>query len=349
LTQGGFGADPFGSTPFGDPFGGPVGPPPGGPLPGGPMPPRQPPPPGQPETNTLATLSLVFAVVFAPAGAVLGHLGLRQIARTGQRGRDRALIGITLSYVVVLIAVVALVVWAVSGSDAPSTPASTAPTTAAAPASTTSAAPATTTPPEAPIKVDGGTLPAVLLPLDKLQQVGNDPGLTQLYTAEGLVEPRPEFGSYSDTSPCLGSYLRGTMYGFGANLPLRYVGIDDININPGRQAGKQIRQGAAAFASDAKAQKAYDDYVAAWRSCAGQSTQFTPNSGPVATYTYGTPDELAPGIMAVRATSPESSTEEFVHVVTVKANVLIDNTFAGLELGNTALDVTQAMLDRVPN
>jgi eukaryotic-like serine/threonine-protein kinase len=312
------------------------------------MPPRQPPPHEQPETNTLATLSLVFAVVFAPAGAVLGHLGLSQIARTGQRGRDRALIGITLSYVVILIAVVTLVVWAVSGTGAPSTTAGPAPTTSAAPVTTTSAAPATTTPVEAPIKFDGGTLPAVLLPLDTLQQVGDDPGLTQLYTAEGLVEPRPEFGSYSDTS-CLGSYLRGTSYGFGANLPLRYVGTDAININPGRQAGKQIRQGAAAFASDAKAQKAFDDYVAMWRTCAGQSTQFTPNSGPVATYAYGTPDELAPGIMAVRATSPESSAEEFVHVVTVKANVLIDNTFAGLQLGNTALDVTRAMLDRVPN
>ena len=32
--------------------------------------------------NTLATLSLVFAFVFAPAGAILGHLGLAQIRRT---------------------------------------------------------------------------------------------------------------------------------------------------------------------------------------------------------------------------------------------------------------------------
>ncbi len=32
---------------------------------------------------------------FAPVGPVLGHLGLAQIGRTGERGRDRALIGVT--------------------------------------------------------------------------------------------------------------------------------------------------------------------------------------------------------------------------------------------------------------
>lgn len=59
-------------------------------------------------TNPLATLSIVFAFLFAPAGAVLGHLALGQIARTGQRGRDRALIGLTLSYVLIAVAVVGL-------------------------------------------------------------------------------------------------------------------------------------------------------------------------------------------------------------------------------------------------
>lgn len=42
-------------------------------------PPAEPPgtPPYRPAVNTLATLSLVFAFVFAPAGAVLGHSGWR--------------------------------------------------------------------------------------------------------------------------------------------------------------------------------------------------------------------------------------------------------------------------------
>src|SRR3954466_3319429 len=95
------------------------------------------PPPSLQETNTFATLSVVFAVVFAPVGAVLGHLGLSQIRRTGQRGRDRALIGLTLSYAFIVIAVAALVIWAVVGME----PQQSSTTAAPPPAATRSAAP----------------------------------------------------------------------------------------------------------------------------------------------------------------------------------------------------------------
>jgi hypothetical protein len=109
MTQGGFGPGP-GGNPFGsDPFSVVQQP---GPSPAAGPTPQQPRHGGPAETNTLATLSVVFAFVFAPAGAILGHLGLGQIARTGQRGRERALIGVTLSYFFITVAVVALVVWA---------------------------------------------------------------------------------------------------------------------------------------------------------------------------------------------------------------------------------------------
>ena len=80
MTHGGHGGgqpDPFGS----DPFGGP-------PSTQGYMPPITPgsppvtgrvfPPPGRPsgEVNKFATLSIVFAFVFAPVGAALGHVAL---------------------------------------------------------------------------------------------------------------------------------------------------------------------------------------------------------------------------------------------------------------------------------
>jgi eukaryotic-like serine/threonine-protein kinase len=111
MTDGGYGrgraapsgGDPFGGDPFvGDPFavGGP-----GASASQTPAPTSQ-----QQETNTLATLSVVFAFVFAPAGVILGHLALSQIHETGDRGRDRALVGVTLSYVFITVAVVALVV-----------------------------------------------------------------------------------------------------------------------------------------------------------------------------------------------------------------------------------------------
>ena len=109
MTDGGYrrgpaapsGGDPFGSGPFaGDPFA--VDQPSAGVA--------RAPTSQQQETNTLATLSVVFAFVFAPAGAILGHVALSQIHETGDRGRDRALVGVTLSYVFITVVVVALVV-----------------------------------------------------------------------------------------------------------------------------------------------------------------------------------------------------------------------------------------------
>ena len=129
MTYGGTGgsADPFGTEPFGSsPYDSPT--PTTAPAPSG-------------DVNTLATLSIVFAFVFAPVGAVLGHVALAQISRRGQRGRDRALIGLTLSYVFILFAVVALIVWLIisggpKSSPNPATPGRTA-TTAPPTVSTT--------------------------------------------------------------------------------------------------------------------------------------------------------------------------------------------------------------------
>lgn len=100
----------YGSTGAEDPFDGdPYG-----------MPPPGYPPPGVPptaEVNTLATLSVVFAFVFAPAGAVLGHVALAQIKRRNEPGRQRAILGLTLSYAVILLALIALVAWLLLGAD----------------------------------------------------------------------------------------------------------------------------------------------------------------------------------------------------------------------------------------
>ena len=103
---GGYGGspDPFGSEPFGSsPYGSQT-------------PVRAPAPPG--EASTLATLSIVFAFVFAPVWVVLWHVALAQIKRRGERGRDRALIGLTLSYLFILFGIVALVVWLIIGGGA---------------------------------------------------------------------------------------------------------------------------------------------------------------------------------------------------------------------------------------
>jgi hypothetical protein len=137
MTYGGHGsgqADPFGPDPLGGAPSTPGYPPPITYASTGPgFPPPSFPPAGTPqgEVNTLATLSIVFAFVFPPAGAVLGHVALAQIRQRGERGRERALIGLTLSYVIIVLALIALVVWFVTSSGSESSPSVTTSTTAA--------------------------------------------------------------------------------------------------------------------------------------------------------------------------------------------------------------------------
>lgn len=69
------------------------------------------------EVSTLATLSVVFAFVFAPVGAVLGHLALSRIRRLQEPGHRRAVLGLTLSYVFITLAVIVLIVWLLFGAD----------------------------------------------------------------------------------------------------------------------------------------------------------------------------------------------------------------------------------------
>jgi Domain of unknown function (DUF4190) len=83
------------------------------------------------DATTLATLSIVFAFVFAPVGVVLGHLALSQIKLGRQQGRDRALVGLSLSYAFSLFVVVALLLWTITAHSRSSSTAT--PSTAAAP------------------------------------------------------------------------------------------------------------------------------------------------------------------------------------------------------------------------
>ena len=90
--------DPYQRDPFAqDPFGGPARPP----APGAPPAVAA---PVQGDSHVMASLSIAFAFLFAPVGAVLGHVALSQ--DPDRRGRDLALVGVTLSYVFIIAAVV---------------------------------------------------------------------------------------------------------------------------------------------------------------------------------------------------------------------------------------------------
>ena len=57
------------------------------------------PAPQSAKTNTMAILALVFAFVFSPVGAILGHIALGQIKKSGEDGRGLALAGVIIGWI----------------------------------------------------------------------------------------------------------------------------------------------------------------------------------------------------------------------------------------------------------
>jgi hypothetical protein len=58
--------------------------------------------------NSFAILSLVVAAILAPAGIPLAIIALRQIKRTGERGREIALVGLWIGIVLTVLYLLAL-------------------------------------------------------------------------------------------------------------------------------------------------------------------------------------------------------------------------------------------------
>lgn len=55
--------------------------------------------PASGQTNVLAIIALIGAIVVAPVGIICGHIALSQIKRTGESGRGLALAGTVIGYV----------------------------------------------------------------------------------------------------------------------------------------------------------------------------------------------------------------------------------------------------------
>ncbi|HEX7824056.1 MAG TPA: sensor domain-containing protein [Mycobacterium sp.] len=339
--------DPFGSNPFAnDPFaaqsnaGGAPNVPPG---PAG-SPPQS---PGR-EVNTLATLSVVFAFVFAPAGAILGHLGLSQIHRTGQAGRDRALVGLTLSYVVIVVAVVAMTVWTVTGgntetsSTLASSPTKTTVATTTTP--TTTASPTPPPPPPPPPPVDAAGAPGLLLPLDEMRSLTGDHGLAILEERDAPEMPDAAESVYQPAD-CMPSFLAGTTPAYQGN------GFRAFHETvPGNSVSLlQIVQAVAIFDDAAAAQKALAGYLAQWTRCAGTTLNWLMmKKRATAPLTLGAPQDAGGGVTTLRNLSSLDHIP-YLRAIAVKNNVLVDvQASGGDENPEQAAVVVKAILDRIP-
>ncbi|WP_197505178.1 sensor domain-containing protein [Mycobacterium sp. 1245499.0] len=291
------------------------------------------PPPDRPPVNALATLSVVFAFVFAPVGAVLGHLGLRQIRRTGQRGRDRALVGTVLSYVVIAVVVGVLVVWLTRPDSSPRQ--------SAAPSTTTTT---TAHPTVAPPAVSPSDLPGLIPSLDDAKTITGDQTLAfdgeehAPHQAEETLD-RPECrGALEVAAP--EAYKGNTLLGF--YMP-RYAKLGDpanvIAMDPA----------VAAFFDDATAQTQLQNLLSVFRQCGGTSVKA---DKPDKTFTFSVsrPTDVGNGITTLEITTPWALN---VHAIAAKANVVMDLlvTYTGNGVDRargTALDVANRILNRIP-
>ena len=297
--------DPYGYNPFSyDPLG-------RMPTPGPPVePPVFPPPPAQayrPPVSALATLSLVFAFVFPPVGAVLGHLGLARIRRTGELGRDRAVAGVTLSYAFIALTVVALVAWAAL-TALPSTSNRTA-----APATTTVATPAGPT--VAPAAV------ATLLPsLGDLKTITDDqnlePGPTWAHPG------RSDNKGSVDRAECWGSIAPGTPDAYSVDALFGYRAAE-FSDTRSLLKSFQVIQAAAAFRDAPAAQSQLEKLLSGWRQCGGSTVSVTiPEAGAIP-FSLGAPADAGNGITTMDLARKGLQVRS-ARAVAAKANVVID-------------------------
>ena len=274
----------------------------------------------------------MFAFLFAPAGAVLGHLGLAQIRRTGQRGHDRAVIGLTLSYTFILIAVAALVIWTVVAREPERSS-----TVAASPPPATSSA----TPDER--LVTAAQLPKLLLSIDEVKQAINAPDLAEVEDGAGLSGDQ---GLNVTPRECLSS-----LFGGGASA---YERTGDRGAftraitGDGKDGVILLNETMATFDNTAAATQLLSQVVGQWRGCAGNSVTLIVDGNPL-TLDVGPPIQHGT-VMVLRSTLRGSLTGfSSDRVIAAKANVVIDLDAQGFDMGDSLETIAHRILERVPS
>jgi eukaryotic-like serine/threonine-protein kinase len=291
-----------------------------------------PPPRPRQKTNTFANLSVVFAFLFAPAGAVLGHLGLAQIRRTGQRGHDRALIGLTLSYAFILIAVAALVMWTVVGMK----PERSSTVASSPPPATSSAAPDERL-------ITAAQLPKLLLSIDEVKQAVNAPNLAKVEDGAGLSGDK---GINVTPRECLSS-----LFGGGASAYERTATRGKFTraiTGDGKEGVILLNEAMSTFESTTAATQLVTQVVGQWRGCAGKSVTLIVDGNPL-TLDVGAP--IPKGTVMVLRNTLRDSVAGFSsdRAIAAKANVVIDLDAQGFDLGDSLETIAHRILERVPS
>ncbi|OBF12358.1 sensor domain-containing protein, partial [Mycobacterium sp. ACS4331] len=299
---------------------------PGAPLP---YPPEQ--------TNTLATLSVVFAFVFAPVGALLGHLALGQIKQTHERGRERALIGMTLSYAVIVFAVIALVAMLTvvdRSGDTPTVASDEPSLTVPAPA----APPATTAPRQSRVDISN-----VLLSLDEVRTIMKTPGLSPSSSSGSGSGADSDKDVTAEPEECLSAVAAGidTVYEGKGGRDYKRASFSDNSVLT------IVDQVAVGFQDAAAAHKFVAESRTQWQQCAGRTFSLTSPSGTI-TWDIGTPTG-GPERVAVRSTITAGPGVPQFRVLAVKGSVVVDIAVVSPTATTEPDVITDRILARIPS
>jgi eukaryotic-like serine/threonine-protein kinase len=319
--------DPLGRVPFAGP---PVEPPVYLPPPA---------PPSRPTVNPLATLSVVFAFVFAPAGAILAHFGLAQIRRTGEGGRDRAVLGMALSYSFIALTVMAVAAWAALAAF------TSTPKRSAAPPAT-----ASTSAPPAPPAVEPPAVAALLPGLAELKTIADDQNLEAGQTWDH--PSRSDKDGTIDRAECWGSIAPGTpdAYTVGG-----IAGYHAAEFSDRRTLLKsmQIIEAATAFHDPSAAQSQSAKLLSGWRQCGGSTVIVTiPGVGPVP-FSLSAPADAGNGITTMDL-APKGLQLRSARAMAAKANIVIDlyvsysGTTDGERPRQSAVAIANYILNKIP-
>jgi hypothetical protein len=284
--------------------------------------------------NAFATLSVVFAFLFAPVGAVFGHLGLSQIRRTGERGRERALIGLTLSYVFTLIVVAVLVIWTVVGIR----PGTSSTVATSPPAATSSVSPV----PEQPF-VTANQLPTLLLSMEEVKHAVNAPNLAKVEDAAGLIGTQ---GLTITPPECLSALFASTTEAYQRSL---VRGVFSRAITGDGQDGMTVlNETMSTFENRSAPTSLVSQLIGDWRGCAGKSVTMT-GQGNTVTLDVGQP--VATGTAMTLQNSLRGSLPGFTsdRVIAAKANVVIDLDAQGFDMGDALKTLADQILAKVPS
>lgn len=262
------------------------------------------PEPPEPPVNTLATLSVLFAFAFAPAGALMAHLGLAQIRRTGERGRDRAIVGMWLSYAFITIAVVTLAGWATL--IAIRTTQTAAPTTAE---SVAAAAPT----------VAAADLAGLLPGLADVRKITGDQKMATGKTWDHIAGSGKE--GQIDRPECSGSISPGTPDAYRVEAVFGYRASEFTDTSDPRNS-RQVVAGVAAFRDAPAAQKQLTQLLAGWRQCGGSEVKSTLPSGQILTFSLSNPTDAGNGITIIEVET--KGLRRAVRALAAKSNIIID-------------------------